>query len=185
MLYDYCLIVNTSDELPYTLYKGLAHDVVYRVLDRPSFLNPYDGFDVGLFLQSFPDMGSFYMSIDGSILTSNHFNFPENTFIVNGFVFNGLDGFLNYINSTLATPISIPSAPSPVSSLNGNGCEFIDGIEVLVDGRETIYKITRSFYTIYADNAYIVCYDLQSTDGHKLTCPESLLTKYVAPTITP
>lgn len=91
-----------------------------------------------------------------------------------------------YSSSLLVDMYNIPLVTdSSASSLNGNGCEFIDGIEVLVDGRETIYKITRSFYTIYADNAYIVCYDLQSIDGHKLTCPESLLNKYVAPTTTP
>lgn len=90
-----------------------------------------------------------------------------------------------YVNGVFTAPDTSSGTGTSLPSLNGDGCEHLDGTEVTVVGRDTVYSVTRSFHTIYADNAYIVCYDLQSTDGHKLTCPESLLTKYVAPTTTP
>lgn len=64
-------------------------------------------------------------------------------------------------------------------SLNGNGSEFIDGVEVKVFGRDTVYTVDRSFMSLYSDNGYTVHYDLTSVDGYKCTVPEALLTKHV------
>lgn len=87
--------------------------------------------------------------------------------------------------------ISSLVADISLNSLNGNGAEFLDGVQVQVvnsvDGtllsREAIYTVIRSYHSIYADNAYIVVYDLESLEGHKLSCPESLLVKYNASTL--
>lgn len=74
----------------------------------------------------------------------------------------------------------------PLQSLNGNGCEFIDGAKVTVLGREAvIYSVSRSYMGMTADNAYTAVYDLESTNGAKCTAPEALLTLYVAPVVTP
>lgn len=79
------------------------------------------------------------------------------------------------------TPASTISAPS----LNGNGSEYVDGTEVIVSGRDTIYTVKRSYMTIYADSGYTVHYDLEAANGSKLSTPEALLTKYTAPVTTP
>lgn len=84
--------------------------------------------------------------------------------------------------------ITCPILPT----LNGNGAEFLDGTLVHVVSskngglitRDVVYTVKRSFHSIYADNAYIVCYDLESAEGYKLVCPESLLVRY-EPVTTP
>lgn len=78
---------------------------------------------------------------------------------------------------TLATKTDILNIDLP--SLNGNGSEFIDGVEVKVFGRDTVYTVDRSFMSLYSDNGYTVHYDLTSVDGYKCTVPEALLTKHV------
>lgn len=78
-----------------------------------------------------------------------------------------------------------PPATVSAPSLNGNGSEYIDGTEVTVSGRDTVYTVVRSYMTIYTDSGYTVHYDLEATNGAKLSSPEALLTKYVAPVITP
>lgn len=70
-------------------------------------------------------------------------------------------------------------------SLNGNGCEFMDGKEVTVEGRNTIYSVVRSYMGLVTDTSYTVFYDLSATTGEKLTVPESLLTLYTAPIVIP
>lgn len=79
---------------------------------------------------------------------------------------------------TLATKTDILNID--LLSLNGNGSEFIDGVEVKVFGRDTVYTVERSFMSLYSDNGYTVHYDLTSVDGYKCTVPEALLTKHVA-----
>lgn len=64
-------------------------------------------------------------------------------------------------------------------SLNGNGTEFKDGVQVTIFGRETVYTVERSYMSLYSDNGYTVHYDLVSLDGYKCSVPEALLTKYV------
>lgn len=91
----------------------------------------------------------------------------------------------NYVNGVFTAPETSTGGTVTLSSLNGNGGEYIDGVDVVVVGREPIYTVKRSYFALYQDNAYLVMYDVESTDGHKLTVPESLLTKYVAPTTTP
>lgn len=66
----------------------------------------------------------------------------------------------------------------PLQSLNGNGCEYADGTEVTVFGRDGVYTVVRSFYALVEDNSYTVVYDLTSSFGLKCTVPESLLTLY-------
>lgn len=78
------------------------------------------------------------------------------------------------------------TVPPVVKTLDGDGCEFLDGDVVFAVGRpDVVYQVRRSYHALYADNAYVVMYDLESSDGHKLTCPESLVTRYVAPVTTP
>lgn len=85
----------------------------------------------------------------------------------------------SFYKSVLPPPIV--SAPS----LNGNGAEYMDGVFVTVNGRETVYTVKRSYMTIYVDSGYTVHYDLESASGEKLSSPEALLTKYVASVTTP
>lgn len=73
----------------------------------------------------------------------------------------------------------------PLQSLNGNGCEYMDNTMVTVYGRDTVYSVARSYMSMTDNNAYTAVYDLVSTTGAKLTVPESLLSLYVAPVITP
>ena len=71
------------------------------------------------------------------------------------------------------------------SSLDGNGSEFLDGDRVVLKGRENvIYTVSRSFIAVVSDSNYTILYDLVSSDGYKVTCPEALLTLYVAPVVT-
>lgn len=78
-------------------------------------------------------------------------------------------------------------------SLNGIGGEFLDGERVQVVSsknsgvltRDVIYSVKRSYHSLYADNAYVVLYDLESIEGYKLSCPETLLVRYVEPVIAP
>ena len=69
------------------------------------------------------------------------------------------------------------------ASLNGYGCEFKDGISVVVSGRDVVYVVQRSFFSIYSENAYTIHYDIKSLDGQRLIVPEALLTKYVPPVV--
>lgn len=64
-------------------------------------------------------------------------------------------------------------------SLNGDGCEFMDGKEVVVTGRKTVYVVTCSYFGLVSDNSYTVFYDLEAVTGEKLTVPEALLTLLV------
>lgn len=79
-----------------------------------------------------------------------------------------IDGLVHYD----VTNITLPS-------LNGNGSEFKDGVQVTIFGRETVYVVERSYMSLYSDNGYTVHYDLVSPDGYKCSVPEALLTKYV------
>lgn len=65
------------------------------------------------------------------------------------------------------------------ASLNGYGAEFKDGDLVVVSGRDVVYSVIRSFFTIYSENAYTVHYNIESTDGQRLIVPEALLTKHI------
>ncbi|MDP3466021.1 MAG: hypothetical protein Q8R86_09665 [Sulfuricurvum sp.] len=92
---------------------------------------------------------------------------------------NNLHEEVASLNSQLSTVLI------PLQSLNGNGCEYMDGVSVNVYGRDTVYSVSRSYMSMTDDNAYTVVYDLVSTTGAKLTVPESLLSLYVAPIVTP
>lgn len=87
---------------------------------------------------------------------------------------------LNFVPSIELAPV----LDSRVS-LNGNGCEFMDGKEVTVFGRKTIYSVVSSFMGLVADNSYTTLYDLTAVSGEKLTVPEALLTLYTAPIVIP
>lgn len=89
---------------------------------------------------------------------------------------------LNSINSLVSKVDSIDTKLQnlSLSSLDGNGCEFRDGVKVVVSGRSSIiYTVERSFISLYSDNGYTVHYDLLSSDGYRCTVPEALLTKYI------
>lgn len=76
-----------------------------------------------------------------------------------------------------------PELPA-VISLNGVGCEFMDGVKVNVNGRETVYSVVRSSFFLLDDATYTVLYELSSPTGETLNCPETLLSRYV-PVTTP
>lgn len=95
----------------------------------------------------------------------------------------------NLVNqvATLSTKTDIQNLNTSIEhiilpSLNGNGSEYKDGIEVKVSGREAVYTVERSYHSLYSDNGYTVHYDLVSSDGYRVTVPEALLTKYI-PTV--
>lgn len=70
------------------------------------------------------------------------------------------------------------------ASLNGYGSEFKDGDLVTVTGRDVVYAVARSFFSIYSENAYTIHYAVASQDGQRLIVPEALLERYVAPVTT-
>lgn len=80
----------------------------------------------------------------------------------------------------IATLSHVTLADINLPSLNGRGCEHLDGAMVTVLGRsDIVYTVERSFVSLYMDNGYTVHYDLIATSGHKVTVPEALLTKYI------
>lgn len=86
--------------------------------------------------------------------------------------------------SSLATKTDILNLSNDIEniilpSLNGNGSEYKDGVQVTVSGRDVLYTVERSYHSLYSDNGYTVHYDLVSVDGYRVTVPEALLTKYV------
>lgn len=93
---------------------------------------------------------------------------------------------INVDLSILATKTDIQNLSNDIDnivlpSLNGRGCEHLDGAMVTVLGRsDIVYSVERSFVSLYSDNGYTVHYDLIATSGHKVTVPEALLTKYVS-----
>lgn len=92
---------------------------------------------------------------------------------------------INAIKSIYGIIDAVVPPSTPLSTLNGNGCEFMDGKSVTVNGRSTIYSVVRSYMGLVSDNSYTTFYDLSATTGEKLTVPEALLTLYVAPIVTP
>lgn len=84
---------------------------------------------------------------------------------------------------SLGTQLSTVSVP--LQSLNGNGSEYKDGVQVSVTGRSIPYTVSRSYMSLMNTDTYTIVYDLTSADGSKVTCPESFLTLYVAPVVTP
>lgn len=104
--------------------------------------------------------------------------------ITGNYLANGTSAY--YDKQSLIDCFQIPMPTlSTMPTLNGNGSEFIDGTEVTVDGRTTIYTVTRSYIGLVVDNSYTTLYDLEALNGAKVTVPESLLTQYVAPVIAP
>lgn len=84
---------------------------------------------------------------------------------------------------SLGTQLSTVTVP--LQSLNGNGTEFKDGMVVNVLDRLDTFTVLRSYMSLVDSNSYTIAYDLESLTGLKVTCPESLLTLYVAPVVTP
>lgn len=104
------------------------------------------------------------------------------TQILNGIDASTLD--LTPIASTIETVVTAAvtdniSGLIANASLNGYGAEYKDGDSVTVSGRDIIYTVNRSFFSMYADNAYTVHYDLTSSNGQKMIVPEALLTRYI------
>jgi hypothetical protein len=131
----------------------------------------------------FPNLVYLYVDLpskDYSLYSSSDAQY----FLIANYIFMDSLRFADSFNLGLARPsTSTPSSALP--SLNGNGSEFIDGTKVTVKNRVLVYTVSRSFMTIYADNSYTATYDLVADNGAKLTCPEELLTQYIAPITTP
>lgn len=79
------------------------------------------------------------------------------------------------VSDTLSNNISNVIADA---SLNGYGAEFKDGDMVNVVGRDVVYSVNRSFFSMYADNAYTIHYDVISSNGQRMIVPEALLTRH-------
>lgn len=99
--------------------------------------------------------------------------------LISNIYYHSVESLLNFIGYVPPFVVSLPP------SLNGNGAEFIDGTQVTVDGRSTLYIVNRSYMGLVQDNSYTPFYDLDALNGSKLTVPESLLTQYVASVIVP
>lgn len=100
------------------------------------------------------------------------------------YIFDNSDSLRISKRSLYPDTISCPPVVVPLPSLNGNGCEYLDGDSVTVLGRDTVYSVKRSYMGLVADNSYTALYDLQSIDGAKCSAPENLLVRYVAPVVT-
>lgn len=193
---------NLDDVNVSTTVVDLLHDTQNSYFD---YLNQFDLPSVTLHLFNifslFPTVRTIY--IDHNDLISNGYivepclydfdNIPSGTmFSFSDVVYYDLDSFFvecavtadTLKNSSFYKSVLPPPTVS-APSLNGNGSEYIDGTEVTVSGRDTVYTVVRSYMTIYTDSGYTVHYDLEATNGAKLSSPEALLTKYVAPVITP
>lgn len=111
---------------------------------------------------------------------------------VTGNIISSLDGIHQHLD-TLGTSIdeyaasvgSGGSSSSSLFSLNGNGCEFKDGDIVNVNDRIDTFTVLRSYMTLIDSNSYTIAYDLESQNGLKVSCPESLLTLYTPSTENP
>lgn len=154
---------------------GTSDFMSYALDSLPNYLSINVDSDITisaplLFLQ-YPDCYCFE-SVDPS--TGSAFDYDAGTFLnPETVVYRDINSV--YLYAGLAVP---PPASVPLPSLNGNGSEFMDGDPVSALGRPDIeFNVVRSFYQIYADNAYQVVYDLESINGHKLSCPEALLSK--------
>jgi len=91
----------------------------------------------------------------------------------------------NLHEDIVALGTQLSTVTVPLQSLNGNGTEFMDGVEVSVTGRTIPYTVSRSYMSLMNTDTYTIVYDLVAADGSKVTCPESFLTLYVAPVVTP
>lgn len=103
--------------------------------------------------------------------TSNPVNYIGSGFLV----YFDLDSLRSYFGFSSSIPSALPS-------LNGKGCEYMDGELVNVYSRSEKFSVIRSFFIMLSDNTYSPCYDLVSDDGLKtLTSPEGLMSAYVVP----
>lgn len=181
-------------------YSDYALQIVFGVRTLNDFLNhPYlVKYDTGLLDVN---LSLFSLDVDCLVLRVSDFNsivLPDFSVISldlsnNDLVYKGFSTPVivtsdyiilidyNYLRilkrSSFGQNIVCASVSAP--SLNGNGCEFKDGVNVSVSGRTTIYSVARSYMGLVSDNSYTVFYDLVATTGEKLTVPEALLTLHV------
>lgn len=128
----------------------------------------------------FVGLGDGYMVSNGSFFESLMLPIPGSFMSADDFYYISDVGQSYFIPYSYLCPDSIP-----LSSLNGNGCQFSDGEIVLVDTRSELFKTVRSYSIMLSDNSYTACYDLVSLDGLKsLSVPEALLTLYVEPSLS-
>jgi len=162
----------------------LKADATTLKVDTETLLNDTSGLleDLGNVAQNVTPF--FTADLDGNI--------PLNT-VIDGLLLS-IDSSHNVDISTLdLTPLEdsiISVITQNVSgiiadaSLNGYGSEFKDGDLVTVTGRDVVYAVARSFFSIYSENAYTIHYAVASQDGQRLIVPEALLERYVAPVTT-
>lgn len=140
-------------------------------------VNPFDIVSIGLSPFTFIDDLGRTVVYDANAGTFKIGSFPITTVIVTPlYIIDNSDGMRISKRALYSDSIYTPPAVAPLSSLNGENCEFIDGTKVIVSARSLVYTVVRSFMTIYADNSYTATYDLVADNGAKLTCPEELLT---------
>lgn len=180
-------------------YEG-AVDVSYDATSLSTFFSLVDGeitiVDDSIDYVVYPS--GVNINIDGSVYPDSwigsmslNLTGTQKFFVVktsSSLVFHSVSQFLSDFGTVLP-----PVVLEPLNSLNGNGAEFLDGETVNVVSsknnsiitRDVVYSVVRSYYSLYSDNAYIVIYDLESIEGYKLSCPETLLVRYVEPVIAP
>lgn len=141
---------------------------------------PFSQLNINLsaFFLAFPHAGVLripsafnFVSLDG--WSSQNLNFPDGVGC-----FYDKDAVILYFGIE-----STPSAPV-LPSLNGDGCEYIDGDTLTVVGRDYPMTVKRSSRVLVSDNNYTVIYDLESDNGAKVTAPENLVSRYVVSLVT-
>lgn len=163
----------------------MIKSVEYDVVD-------HDGNEI---LSAQPLGGELYYEIDGDIYIYSadiFVLFPDVAVIVglNPLYFDGGDSLFHlghtlfYDNDAVTSYFGIEATPpsSPIQSLNGNGCEFMDGSKVNVNGRSQVYTVEFSFFFLLDDATYTPLYSLKSDTGATLYAPETQCTLYV-PTV--
>jgi len=137
-------------------------------------------FDLDSFFEVFPFVGKLTIDTHITDLLEVRFSTINNSIFMSDKIY-----YFDLSTFCFFKELVYPSVPSSLPSLNGNGCEYIDGTQLNVTGRKTVYTVDRSYMGLLADNSYTAVYDCSAPTGEKLTVPESLLTLYVAPVTTP
>lgn len=176
---QYTLTSSNAPQIGVTITTSILKDSPtlppFITISSPTY---YD-IDMDMFFNLYPDCDKFYYpsSFDGIGLGGSYYNAC--------IVESGQDIYRDIASYCHEKRILLPDYLIPLPTLNGNGCEFIDGKQVTVQGRNTVYSVTRSYMGLVTDNSYTTFYDLSANTGEKLTVPEALLTLYVAPVTVP
>lgn len=172
---DFINIEKSSRSDVIQLFSQSNDSLVFEIL--PYFF--YNGIDFTFdyigFFSAYPTVG--YVINNSTSITLS--SFPSQNFQIDNITFSDFESMKSYLLG------SSSNLGLKASSLNGNGCEFLDLTNVKVVGRSTIYQVLRSYMGLEADNRYTALYDCLAVTGESLTVPEALLTRYIAPVTTP